>query len=88
MNTTRSGEVVSAQIGIMGKIELQDSNFYLADGQPFNVKNDGDESISLEIKLAGMEDFIETTFEPGWNPEIVREIKKTSLENLNLKWGY
>ena len=88
MNTTRSGEMVSAQIGIMGEITgLQDSDFSLADGQPFNVKNDGTESVSLEIKLAGMEDFIETTLEPGWNPEIIKEIKQSSLD-LNLKWGY
>jgi hypothetical protein len=37
-----------------------------------------------------MEDgeFVETKFEIGWNPEIVKAVKQTSLSNLNIKWGY
>lgn len=33
-------------------------------------------------------DFIDTNFESGWNPEIVKVIKATSLSGINLKWGY
>ena len=33
-------------------------------------------------------DFIETQFECGWNPEIVKTVKQTSLSSINLKWGY
>lgn len=89
MTNTRSGEQVSAQIGRMGKIiNLAQQNFSLNDGQVFNIKNDG-VSLTLEVRLAGMkeDEFISTTFQPGWNPEIVKEVKKTS-DYTNLKWGY
>lgn len=91
MNETRSGEMVSAQIGKMGIIDnLQDKNFSLKDGQCFNIKNDGTQPIKLEVQLAGMPDgeFVETGFEVGWNPEIVRTVKQTSLSSINIKWGY
>lgn len=91
MNETRSGEMVSAQIGKMGIIDnLQDKNFSLQDGQCFNIKNDGTQPIKLEVLLAGMPDgeFVETGFEVGWNPEIVRTVKQTSLSSINIKWGY
>ncbi|MDD3019459.1 MAG: hypothetical protein PHX61_00600 [Alphaproteobacteria bacterium] len=83
--------MVSAQIGKMGVItNLTNANFALADGQCFNVKNDGLQPVKLQIQLAGMADgeFIETTFEVGWNPEIVKAVKQTSLSSINLKWGY
>jgi hypothetical protein len=83
--------MVSAQIGKMGVIDnLQESNFSLPDGQCFNVKNDGTQAVSLEVQLPGMNDgeTIETKFEVGWNPEIVKVVKQTSLSGINLKWGY
>lgn len=88
---TRSNEVVSAQIGKMGAITgLQDGNFSLEGGMPFNIKNDGEEQVELEVKLAGDEtdSFVSTVFYPGWNPEIVNAVKQTSQADLNLKWGY
>lgn len=87
---TRSGESVSAQIGKMGVIDLANGNFSLSDGQPFNIKNDSTSPVKLSVQLAGMEEgtFVETTFEIGWNPEIVRVVKATSLSGMNLKWGY
>ena len=89
MNTTRSGETVSAQIGKMGLIDLT-NDFGLLHGQRFNIKNDGDEAVALEVQLSAMAEgsFIETVFEAGWNPEIVKTIKATSIGGLNLKWGY
>jgi hypothetical protein len=63
MNETRSGEMVSAQIGKMGVIDqLQTKNFSLVDGQCFNVKNDGTQPVALQVQLAGMNDgeFVET----------------------------
>jgi hypothetical protein len=89
MSTTRGGEVVSPQIGNIGVIDLINGNFKNED-TPFNVKNDGDTAVVLEVNLWGMEpdEFVSTRFETGWNPEIVREIRQTSLANLNLKWGY
>ncbi|GAE14586.1 hypothetical protein JCM6292_745 [Bacteroides pyogenes JCM 6292] len=91
MRETRSGEYVSAQIGKMGAINgLSDGDFTLPDGQVFNVKNDGLQPITLSVQLAGMSDgdFIETQFECGWNPEIIKTVKQTSLSGTNLKWGY
>lgn len=90
MNTTRSGEQVSAQISKMGVVVLTDSGFSMPDGQCFNIKNDGNAPVVLSVRLAGMPDgdFIETQFDCGWNPEIVKEIAPTSLANINLKWGF
>lgn len=91
MDTTRSGEHVSAQIGKMGVIDnLQNADFSLADGMCFNIKNDGIQPVTLSVQLAGMKDgdFIETQFDCGWNPEIVRKVKVTSLSSINLKYGY
>lgn len=91
MDVTRSGEQISAQIAKMGVIEgLDKGNFTLQSGQNFQIKNDGVQPVSLQVQLAGMEEgaFIETTFEIGWNPEIVRVVKATSLSGINLKWGY
>jgi len=86
MNTTRSGEMASVQIGKMGIIDTT-SDFSLSDGQRFNVKNDGEERITLEVQLAQMDDFISTSFDVGWNPEIVLAVKQTS-QPCDLKWGY
>lgn len=75
---TRSGESVSAQIGKMGTIaDLANADFQLADGQPFNIKNDGIQPVTLSVQLAGMKDgdFIETQFDCGWNPEIIKTVK-------------
>lgn len=75
----------------MGKVEgLSKGNFALPDGYNFQIKNDGIQPVTLQVRLARMEqgEFIETTFNVGWNPEIVIEIKATSLSCINLKWGY
>lgn len=91
MGTTRSGEGVSAQIGKMGTITwLANGDFSLADGKCFNIKNDGNSAVMLEVQLAGMSEneTVTTLFEVGWNPEIVKAVKQTSLSSLNLKWGY
>ncbi|OQA66922.1 MAG: hypothetical protein BWY38_01632 [Ignavibacteria bacterium ADurb.Bin266] len=83
--------MISAQIGKMGAItNLVNENFSLDDGQCFNVKNDGIQPVALYVQLAGMQDgdFIETNFDIGWNPEIVKVVKQTSLSNIKLKWGY
>lgn len=91
MSMTRSGEVVSSQIGKMGVISgLERQNFALANGQCFNIKNDGDEPVLLSVQLAGAEEgeFVETYFEVGWNPEIIATIKQTDNTTNNLKWGF
>ena len=55
-----------------------------------DIKNDGISPVELEVQLAGMPDgtTIKTKFDCGWNPEIVKVIKATSLSSINLKFGY
>ena len=91
MAETRSGEQTSQQVGKMGVIEgLQNGSFSLPDGACFNIKNEGASAVELSVQLAGMGDgeFIPTRFDPGWNPEIVRVVKQSPLDGVNLKWGY
>lgn len=90
MSTTRGGEAVSPQIGSIGVIDNLNNGNFKNEDTPFNVKNDGETAVVLEVNLWGMEPgvFVSTRFEVGWNPEIVREIRQTSLANLALKWGY
>lgn len=89
MSRTRSGEMVSAQIGKIGAVTGLDSGNFSIKGTPFNIKNDGLTGVFLEVNLYGMEPgvFVKTRFDIGWNPEIVREIKQTSTEAV-LLWGY
>ncbi len=84
----RNADKVSAQISVMGAVEFTDGANFKKD-VPFNVKNDGESAVFLEVNLWGMEpgEFIQTRFETGWNPEIVREIKVTNQTNA-LLWGY
>jgi hypothetical protein len=90
MSATRGGEVVNPQIGKIGVIDNLNNGNFAKEDTPFNVKNDGETSVVLEVNLWGMEpgEFVSTRFETGWNPEIVREFKQTSLANLTLLWGY
>ena len=83
----RNGDYISAQISVMGAISFSDGKTFAAK-QPFNIKNDGDAAVSLEVRLHGMQagEFITTRFETGWNPEIVAEVKPTSASGLF--WGY
>lgn len=89
-DTTRMGAAVSAQISKMGVIYDIDTKNFEVSGTPFNIKNDGDDPVTLEVNLWDMEPgtYIETVFGTGWNPEIVREVKQNdTLTAPNLKWG-
>lgn len=85
--TNRNGDVVSAQVSVIGAIDITSGNF--SKDTPFCVKNDGETAVTLEVNLWGMEPgvFVSTRFEVGWNPEIVREIKQSST-TAPLIWGY
>jgi len=90
MSTTRSGDMVSPQIGKMGIISnLNNANFSIP-GTQFNLKNDGETDVFLDVNLWSMEqgEYINTRMVVGWNPEIIREIKKTNQTGLKLCWGY
>lgn len=84
----RNGDMVSPQVSVIGAVEFKDGQNFKKD-TPFCIKNDGDTAVFLEVNLWGMDEgeFVQTRFETGWNPEIVREIKVTSQTNA-LLWGY
>ena len=87
----RSGESVSPQISKMGVLDVSTGDFRLneSDGG-FLIKNDGVTGVFLKVRLLGMSDTeapIETRFDPGWNPEIVKFVEQTSV-STNLKYGY
>lgn len=89
---TRSGEIVSAQVGVLKPIEgLSTANF--KSDVPFQLKNDGDEDVYLEVNCWSMPEgeFTKTRFPGGgtWSPEIIREIKKdATLVDAELLWGH
>ena len=89
MGLTRSGVRVSAQIAKCGDFaELNKANFKTENRDFFNIKNDGDEAVFLNVKFANNDEFQTWKFYPGWNPEIVKEVEQTSSDVSNLKWGY
>ena len=76
----------SPQIEAMGVIDLSDD--FSLERKYFVVKNEG-EDVTLEVRLANNEDFVQTTFYNGWNVELVSEIKAhDDAATLDLKWGY
>lgn len=84
----RNGDLVSAQISVAGAIEFTGTDNFKKD-VPFCIKNDGDTAVTFEVNLWGMPEgeFVQTRFDTGWNPEIVREVKyQSSLTGLI--WGY
>lgn len=76
----------SPQIGTMGVIDLTDD--FSIERKYFLVKNDGSDDVTLEVKLANTDEWIETTFYVGWNVELVKAIKAKTNTSYNLKYGY
>jgi hypothetical protein len=88
MNETRTGERTSLQISAFGAVTgLASANFSLGEKKSFLIKNDGSENVTLEVLPAIGSAWVETVFQPGWNPEIVQMIRKNANE-LTLLWGY
>lgn len=87
MSYNRAGTAESSQVSKMGVLDISNSNFKSDLG--FCIKNDGDEPVTLEVCLWEMPDgeFVETVFDCGWNPEIVKCVKQQEGD-FNIKWGY
>ena len=86
----RSGTGESLQPSNFGPVtDLDTADFALPGNQQFNIKNDGTETVTLEVIPADVatETFVSTKFAVGWNEEIVRKIK-TNAASLTLLWGY
>lgn len=83
--------MVSAQVGIMGAVTgLADGDFSLSDGHRSTSRMTAFPRLNLKSNLQECR-----TGQPsrqssicGWNPEIVKVIKATSLSSINLKFGY
>ena len=90
-NLNRNYEKTSLQVSNMGVVNnLATADFDNA-GRVFLIKNDGTDTVELEVNLASMAQgqYVTTKFEVGWNPELVRSIKQNaSASSYDLKWGY
>ena len=90
MEKTRSGEYVSSQVADFGVMDLSSVDFALTGGQKFQIKNEGTDAVTLDVipASAATDTYVSTKFDPGWNPEIVRKVKKNTTSGLALKWGF
>jgi len=89
-NMSRNGTQDALQVSMFGAVtDLDTADFALAGNQQFNIKNDGADTVTLEVIPADAADdtFVSTKFAVGWNEEIVRKIK-TNAASLTLLWGY
>jgi hypothetical protein len=85
---TPEHEEVSLQISKFGTVtNLSSANFSLSGNHPFLIKNDGEAAVTLEVMPESGSAYVSTVFQVGWNPEIVKSIKKTSGGGT-LLWGY
>ncbi len=69
---TLDGAQIGAQISQVKS--TSDSATANWEGLGFYVKNNTDEPISLYVQYLNNEDFIRTSFFPGWNCDIIKEI--------------
>lgn len=85
--TNRANAVNSFQISVIGSINKP--NFKLSDGKGgelgFLIKNITEEPITVNVVPYSMDTAISTVIYPGWNVEIVREVK-SNVEGL--QYGY
>lgn len=70
-----TGAVVSLQVACYGVIEVKDRFKLIEGGQqiPFRIKNNTEEAMTVTLVDARGNE-VETTLDPGWNPEIVYEL--------------
>lgn len=95
---TPTGNVTSFHISEIEVINVTDADYISELKHGSLIKNDTmditdpdnpvPKSVLLEVKLINDSNFVSTYFAPGWNPEIVKEIKQSSIEGINLKRGY
>lgn len=52
----------------------------------FLVKNITDNNITIEVRPAGQSEFVSTVLYPGWNPELISEIKNVTVNQLQYGW--
>lgn len=52
----------------------------------FLVKNITDNNIAIEVRPAGQSECVTTVLYPGWNPELISEVKNVTANQL--QYGY
>lgn len=58
-------------------------DFFIGKGRnPVLIKNITDDNITIETRLYNDTDFVTTVFYPGWNPELVAELKNVTVNTL------
>lgn len=85
MNTklnNNSDLITSLQVGVLKDVPAGNFN----PGHYFLIKNITEDPYGVEIRPAGQEEFVTTVMYPGWNPEIVSEIKDAP-DNV-FQYGY
>lgn len=83
-NENANGKEVSLQISMIG--EITEELFNLPTKNAFLIKNITEDILKVEIKPASCNYFIETTIYPGWNPELVTDVKNATIKTL--QYGY
>lgn len=81
---SRRGTSDATNIGVLENVDM--SKGFTSD-VPVNVKINGTEPVTLTVHMydeaPGI--YVETTFFPGWNPEIVDEIQaNAALSNVQI----
>lgn len=90
--TNRAGTKVSMGVSRFGDIDFSQGDFKLLDAngnpKPFNLKNETGEDQELQVVAWDLPDVAQScVFRPGWNEEILREIKAITDASLKFKWG-
>ncbi len=82
---SRTGEVAASNIARLHNVDM---SVGYKDNLPVNVKNNGTEAVTLSVHMRQSPEgeYIETTFYPGWNPEIIDEIQ-ANAEITNIQVG-
>jgi len=67
-------------------IDVSTADFVPTENTPFLIKNDGEDTVTLEVKYADGTDWISTKFKVGWNEDLVKAVK-TNVTVMDLKGG-
>lgn len=82
---SRKGTSDASNIGTLINVDMAQG---YKGSEPVNVKNNGGEAVTLSVHMFDMPkgEYVETTFYPGWNPEIIDEIQ-ANAEVSNIQVG-
>ena len=75
----------SLQISVIGTVTAG-ASFKIGDGEAFLLKNITEDNISVEIVPYSQEESVTTILYPGWNVELVKEVKNAKANTL--QYGY